>query len=217
MKHPIIAPSLLAADFSKLGEEMDMVEQSLAPWIHLDIMDGNFVPNISYGIPVLESLKDKTNLFFDVHLMIENPDQYIQPFKKAGADMYTVHYEACTHLHRTIQSIKEAGMLAGVALNPHTPTQVLKDIIADLDLVLIMSVNPGFGGQSFIPQSLKKIAEVRQMIDEQQLNCLIEIDGGVGMQNAKEIKQAGCDVLVAGSSVFGAEDAIQAIADLHHA
>ena len=215
MRETIIAPSLLAADFSKLGEELQMVEQSPAPWIHLDIMDGNFVPNISYGIPVLESLKDQTNLFFDVHLMIENPDRYISAFRNAGADMYTVHYEACTHLHRTIQSIKQTGMKAGVALNPHTPVHLLDDILPELDLVLIMSVNPGFGGQTFIPNALNKIKTLRQTIDQNNLNCLIEIDGGVGLSNATDIKQAGCDVLVAGSSVFGAANPQQAITDLY--
>ncbi len=211
---PIIAPSLLAADFLQLQKACDMLNESQAEWFHLDVMDGRFVPNISYGPMVIEFMRKTTTKFFDVHLMIEEPGNYAEAFKKAGADSLTVHIEACPHLHRNIQQIKSLGMQAGVALNPHTPVSFLQDILADLDLVLIMSVNPGFGGQSFIPQSLIKIKELREMIDEAGLKVKIEVDGGVSLDNAKQLVDAGADVLVAGSSVFKSANPMETIAQL---
>ncbi len=210
----IIAPSLLAADFLQLQSACDMLNESQADWFHLDIMDGRFVPNISYGPMLVKFFRTTTTKTCDVHLMIEEPERYAEAFKEAGADILTVHYEACPHLHRNIQQIKNLGMEAGVALNPHTPVELLKDILQDIDMVLLMSVNPGFGGQSFIPHTINKIKRMREMIDEQLLNIKIEVDGGVTLDNAKLIIGAGADILVAGSSVFKATDPIQTIAAL---
>ncbi len=210
----LIAPSLLAADFLQLQNACNMLNESQADWFHLDIMDGRFVPNISYGPMLVNFFRKTTKKICDVHLMIEEPERYAQAFKEAGADILTVHYEACTHLHRNIQQIKSMGMKAGVALNPHTPVELLKDILQDIDIVLLMSVNPGFGGQSFIPHTINKIKRMREMIDEQLLNVTIEIDGGVTLENAKLIIDAGADVLVAGSTVFKAADPIATIAAL---
>jgi ribulose-phosphate 3-epimerase len=211
---PIIAPSLLAANFINLQAECNMLNQSNADWYHLDVMDGRFVPNISFGPMLVEFFRKATTKVCDVHLMIEEPGNYAEAFKKAGADILTVHLEACTHLHRNIQQIKSLGMQTGVALNPHTPVQSLQDILADIDLVCLMSVNPGFGGQSFIPHTLTKIKQLRKMIDEQSLNVKIEIDGGVTLDNAKAIIAAGADVLVAGNTVFKSADPIKTIAQL---
>lgn len=210
MSHKI-APSLLAADFGNLQRDIEMVNQSSADWFHLDIMDGVFVPNISYGMPVMEAIQKHANLPLDVHLMIVEPDKYISTFKNLGAKVLTVHYEVCKHLHRTIYAIKEEGMLAGVALNPHTPVSVLKDVINDIDLVLIMSVNPGFGGQAFIPESYDRIKQLRKMIDESGYQVKIEVDGGVNMHNAADIIKAGADILVAGSSIFKSENPVATI------
>ena len=207
----LISPSLLSADFGNLQRDIEMINCSEADWFHLDIMDGVFVPNISYGIPVIKAVKKHAKKPLDVHLMIVDPDRYVDDFQKAGADILTVHYEACKHLHRTVQNIKSKGMKAGVSLNPHTPVHLLKDIIADLDLVLIMSVNPGFGGQKFIPNALNKIKELKDLIADSGSNTLIEVDGGVDSSNAKSLIEAGCDVLVAGSYVFGAENPIETI------
>ncbi len=208
---PIIAPSFLASNFLKLQEECDMVNSSEAEWFHLDVMDGVFVPNISYGLPVIEHIRTTTTKVCDVHLMIVEPGKYTADFKKAGADVLSVHIEACPSLHRNIQQIKELGMKAGVAVNPHTPVSLLCDILHEVDVVNLMSVNPGFGGQKFIPYTLHKIRELRQMIAERNLNVLIEIDGGVTLDNAASIVAAGADVLVAGSSVFKAKDPLIAI------
>jgi len=210
----LIAPSLLAADFLQLQAACDMLNESQADWFHLDIMDGRFVPNISYGPMLVNFFRKTTTKICDVHLMIEEPERYAEAFKEAGADMLTVHYEACPHLHRNIQQIKSLGMQAGIALNPHTPVELLKDILQDVDMVLLMSVNPGFGGQSFIPHTINKIKRMREMIDEQLLNVKIEIDGGVTLDNAQMIIEAGADILVAGSTVFKAKDSIQTIAAL---
>jgi ribulose-phosphate 3-epimerase len=211
---PIIAPSLLASNFLNLQAECKMLNESQADWYHLDVMDGRFVPNISFGPMLIEVFRKNTTKVCDVHLMIEEPEKYIEAFKKAGADILTVHMEACKNLHRNIQQIKEWGMQAGVAINPHTPVESLKDILADIDLVCMMSVNPGFGGQSFIPYTLTKIKQLRKMIDEQSLNVKIEIDGGVTLANAKAILDAGADVLVAGNTVFKSADPVATIAQL---
>ncbi len=203
---PIIAPSLLASNFINLEKECKMLNESVADWYHLDVMDGRFVPNISFGPMLVEFFRKATTKVCDVHLMIEEPGNYAEAFKKAGADILSVHIEACPHLHRNIQQIKSLGMQAGVAVNPHTPVEALKDILSDIDLVCLMSVNPGFGGQSFIPHTLNKIKQLREMIDERALNVKIEIDGGVTLENAKTILDAGADVLVAGNTVFKAPD-----------
>lgn len=203
---PIIAPSLLASNFLRLEEECRMLNESDADWFHLDVMDGRFVPNISFGLPVIEQIRKATQKVCDVHLMIEEPERYAEAFKKAGADRLTVHLEACRHLHRNVQQIRSLGMKAGVALNPHSPVDLLSDILQDLDTVLIMSVNPGFGGQEFIPHTFQKIRNLRRMIHDRGLNTLIEIDGGVTADNAASIVKSGADVLVAGSTVFHSSD-----------
>ena len=202
----IIAPSLLAADFLNLGKACDMLNESEAAWFHLDVMDGSFVPNISYGLPIIEQIKKTTTKVMDVHLMIVHPEKYIADFKKAGADVLTVHYEACPHLHSTLQQIKAQGMKAGVALNPHTPVNLLKDVIKDIDVVCVMSVNPGFGGQKFIEHTYDKVRALKQMIVDAGATTLIEIDGGVTEHNAGALVKAGADVLVAGTTVFKAAD-----------
>ncbi|MBI1779838.1 MAG: ribulose-phosphate 3-epimerase [Sphingobacteriales bacterium] len=198
----IVAPSLLAADFLKLDAECKMLNESEADWFHLDVMDGRFVPNISFGPMIIEFIRKTTTKVCDVHLMILEPEKYAEAFKKAGADILSVHIEACPHLHRNIQQIKSLGMQAGVAINPHTPIDSLKDVIADIDLVCMMSVNPGFGGQSFIPHTLTRIKELKKLINETGSKAKIEIDGGVTIENAKSIMDAGADVLVAGNTVF---------------
>ena len=210
----LIAPSLLSANFLHLEKDCQLLNQSEADWFHLDVMDGRFVPNISFGIPVIEHIRKATGKVCDVHLMILEPERYAEAFKKAGADILTVHIEACTHLHRNIQQIKSLDMQAGVAVNPHTPVSHLQDILSDIDLVCLMSVNPGFGGQQFIPQTLNKIRELRRMIDAQGLQVKIEIDGGVTLDNAKSIIEAGADVLVAGNTVFRSADPQATISQL---
>ncbi|NOU61942.1 ribulose-phosphate 3-epimerase [Marinifilum caeruleilacunae] len=210
----IISPSLLSADFTNLKADIEMVNKSEADWFHLDIMDGVFVPNISYGLPVVQQINKIAEKPLDVHLMIVDPDRYVEAFQKAGADYLTVHYEACTHLHRTIQNIKQHGMKAGVSLNPHTSVSVLEDIIQDLDLVLLMSVNPGFGGQSFIENTYKKVTQLKQMITGQNANTIIEVDGGVNLNTGKKLLEAGADALVAGSFVFGANNPTETISNL---
>ena len=211
---PIIAPSLLAADFLHLADECDMLNRSEADWFHLDVMDGQFVPNISFGLPVIEQIRKATRKVCDVHLMITEPERSVEAFKNAGADQLAVHIEASVHLHRTIEQIKNLGMKASVAINPHTAVSLLADIIHDIDIVLMMTVNPGFGGQQFIPHSLEKIRQVRKMSNEKGLNVLIEIDGGVTLDNAAAIVEAGADVLIAGSTVFKSKDPIATIAAL---
>ncbi|MFR1242088.1 MAG: ribulose-phosphate 3-epimerase [Butyricimonas faecihominis] len=202
----IVSPSLLSADFLHLSKDIEMVNRSEADWFHLDIMDGVFVPNISYGLPVVSQIKKMATKPLDVHLMIVQPERYVEAFHKAGADILTVHYEACTHLHRTIQQIKAQGMKAGVSLNPHTPVSLLEDVIEDIDVVLLMSVNPGFGGQSFIEQTINKVDKLKKLIMESNSHTLIEIDGGVNFETGKRLVNAGADALVAGSFVFNSPD-----------
>jgi ribulose-phosphate 3-epimerase len=214
MEKLIIAPSVLAADFANLESETKMLNESAAQWIHIDVMDGAFVPNISFGFPVLEAIAKHTNKFLDCHLMIEKPERYIAQFAASGANMITVHAEACPHLHRTIQQIKSEGCMAGVAINPGTPVSVLADVIGDLDLALIMSVNPGFGGQKFIPHSIQKTAQLKEMIRATGKDIYLEIDGGVNQINAAALHHAGANVLVAGSFVFASEDPKATIQEL---
>ncbi|MAM17814.1 MAG: ribulose-phosphate 3-epimerase [Christiangramia sp.] len=214
MSQTLIAPSLLAADFGNLQRDIEMVNNSDADWFHIDIMDGVFVPNISYGMPVLKAISAHTNKPLDVHLMIVDPDRYIKEFASLGANILTVHYEACTHLHRTIQAIKAEGMKAGVALNPHTSVDLLKDILPDLDLVLVMSVNPGFGGQSFIENTYNKIKSLKEMASELNPELIIEVDGGVTSENAAQLSAAGANALVAGSFVFKSSDQPKTIKNL---
>jgi ribulose-phosphate 3-epimerase len=214
MKRHLIAPSLLAADFSNLQRDIEMINESDADWFHIDIMDGVFVPNISFGMPVLRDIKKHAKKTLDVHLMIVNPDQYIETFYKLGADILTVHLEACTHMHRTIQAIKATGMKAGIALNPHSSVNQLKDVIKDIDVVCLMSVNPGFGGQSFIENTFDKVKELKELIQSTGSDCQIEIDGGVTNKNAKKLVQAGANILVAGSYVFKNSNPTETISQL---
>ena len=214
MNNILIAPSILAADFANLQRDIEMINNSDADWFHIDIMDGVFVPNISFGMPVLEAISKHAKKTIDVHLMIVDPDRYITTFAILGADILTVHYEACTHLHRTLQAIKAEGMLAGVALNPHTNINLLEDVICDIDLVCIMSVNPGFGGQSFIENTYDKVKNLKELITKKGAKTIIEIDGGVTSKNAKQLVKAGANVLVAGSFVFKAEDPTRTISEL---
>ena len=214
MKKHLIAPSVLAADFSNLQRDIEMINESEADWFHIDIMDGVFVPNISFGMPVLRDIKKHAKKTLDVHLMIVNPDQYIETFASLGADILTVHYEACTHMHRTVQAIKSTGMKAGIALNPHSSVNLLKDIIKDIDLVCLMSVNPGFGGQSFIENTYNKVKELKELIQSSESSCQIEIDGGVTNKNAKKLVEAGANILVAGSYVFKSSNPSKTISKL---
>ena len=214
---PIIAPSFLASDFLHLADECEMINKSEADWFHLDVMDGRFVPNICFGLPVIEQIRKTTTKVCDVHLMIVEPEKYAEAFKNAGADILTVHIEACPHLHRNIEQIKSLGMKAGVAVNPHTPISFLVDILHDIQVVNLMSVNPGFGGQTFIPHTIEKIKQLRKLIDERGFDVLIEIDGGVTIENAAVITGAGADVLIAGSTIFKSADPINTIARLKRA
>ena len=210
----IVSPSLLSCDFANVQRDVEMLNESVAEWIHIDVMDGVFVPNISFGFPILSAVRRHTNKVLDVHLMIQNADAYLSEFKKAGADIITVHVEACPHLHRTIQGIKELGMKAGVALNPHTPLSMLNHVLSDLDVVLIMSVNPGFGGQKFIPEAINKVKELNQIKTSKNLNFIIEVDGGVNRDNAPQLSEAGANALVAGSFVFNSNDPLSTIHSL---
>lgn len=209
-----IAPSVLSCDFANVQRDVEMINNSEADWFHIDIMDGVFVPNISFGFPVMKAIHKHANKPLDVHLMIQDVDPYIEEFKNSGAHVLTVHFEACTHLHRTIAAIKEAGMLAGVALNPHTPVNVLSEVINDLDLVLIMSVNPGFGGQKFITNAINKVKQTKALIESNNANTLIEVDGGVNLETGKQLVEAGADVLVAGSFVFKSDSPANTISEL---
>lgn len=208
---PIIAPSLLASDFLHLEQECNMLNESKADWFHLDVMDGRFVPNISYGMAIIKQMRKTSSKYFDVHLMIEEPEKFAEDFKDAGANSLTVHQEACPHLHRNIQQIKSLGLNAGVAINPATPVSLLQDIIRDVDMVLVMSVNPGFGGQSFIPHSIDKIKEIKSLIKSTGSSAKIEVDGGISLENASEIVKAGADILVAGSSIFKSKNPLATI------
>ena len=214
MKKHLIAPSVLAADFSNLQRDIEMINKSEADWFHIDIMDGVFVPNISFGMPVLRDIKKHAKKTLDVHLMIVNPDQYIETFASLGADILTVHYEACTHMHRTVQAIKSTGMKAGIALNPHSSVNQLKDVIKDIDLVCLMSVNPGFGGQSFIENTYNKVKELNELIQSSESSCQIEIDGGVTNKNAKKLVEVGANILVAGSYIFKSDNPTKTISKL---
>ncbi|MDR2129865.1 MAG: ribulose-phosphate 3-epimerase [Odoribacteraceae bacterium] len=213
-RRPLVAPSLLAADFLRLGQEVEMLNESAADWLHLDIMDGLFVPNLSYGLPIVEQVKRVARKPLDVHLMIVHPERYVEAFSAAGADVLTVHYEVSPHLHRVVQQIKQAGMKAGVALNPHTPVALLEEVLPELDMVLVMSVNPGFGGQSFIEGSVEKVARLRDRIDRRGGQTLIEVDGGVNFETGRRLVAAGADVLVAGSFIFQSPDPARCIAGL---
>lgn len=208
---PLVAPSILSADFANLQRDVEMINKSEADWFHVDVMDGVFVPNISFGFPVIKAIKKHAKKPMDVHLMIANPDNYLQSFKDAGADNLSVHYEACTHLHRTIHAIRDLGMKAGVAINPHTPVNVLQDIISDIDLVCLMSVNPGYGGQKFIEATHQKVKYLKQLIKTKKSKALIEIDGGVDLKNALQLLKEGADVLVAGNTVFGSKNPSETI------
>ena len=210
----IVSPSMLSCDFANIQRDVEMINNSQADWFHIDVMDGVFVPNISFGFPVISAIKKHATKPLDVHIMIENPDDYITEFKNCGTDILTVHFEACRHLHRTIQAIKASGMKAGVALNPHTPVDLLKDIINDLDLVLIMSVNPGFGGQKFIPNAINKVKELKSLITNSKSKTLIEVDGGVNIETGRLLVEAGADALVAGSFVFGSSNPSKTIEEL---
>ncbi|MBO4777302.1 MAG: ribulose-phosphate 3-epimerase [Bacteroidales bacterium] len=210
----IISPSILSANFANLQADIEMLNKSAADWLHIDVMDGVFVPNISFGFPVLKAIQPIAKKPFDVHLMIVNPERYVERFKQAGASLLTVHYEACSDLHRTIGQIRSLGMKAGVSINPETPAHVLKEIIPSVDLVLVMSVHPGFGGQKFIPETLQKICEVRRMITQSNSSALIEVDGGIGLQNAADVIAMGADALVAGASIFSTENPLETIENL---